>query len=241
MIEHEVVQGSPEWLALRMGIPTASEFDQIITPAKGELSKSARPYMMKLLAEWCLGESMDDISNLEWVERGKELEPEAVRFYEFTQGVKTRAVGFITTDDGRCGASPDRLIIGVAAGVEIKCPKANTHAGYYFDGFGEKYKVQVQGQMYVGQLEYVERYSYFPKFTPKIERTYRDGPFIRKMGDALTQFCDELDALKVKARELGWYQDRDAIKTAVDVTYGANGSPYVAPERDWGPGGYMQA
>ena len=32
MIIHEVEQGSGDWLKLRLGIPTASEFDKIITP-----------------------------------------------------------------------------------------------------------------------------------------------------------------------------------------------------------------
>jgi hypothetical protein len=32
MITHDVTQGSPEWLEARLGIPTASEFDKIITP-----------------------------------------------------------------------------------------------------------------------------------------------------------------------------------------------------------------
>jgi len=39
VIIHEVEQNTPEWLTLRLGIPTASMFDKIVTPA-GKFSKS---------------------------------------------------------------------------------------------------------------------------------------------------------------------------------------------------------
>ena len=56
MIVHaDIAQGTPEWLALRLGIPTASCFDQIITTGgkKGEpkASTQAEKYMYTLLAE----------------------------------------------------------------------------------------------------------------------------------------------------------------------------------------------
>ena len=100
---HHVTQGSPEWTALRIGIPTASAFDKIITPAKGQLSKSSRPYAFLLVAEQLLGRTLDSLEGLEWIERGKELEPQAVRMYEFAEDCETAPVGFITSDDGRMG------------------------------------------------------------------------------------------------------------------------------------------
>lgn len=42
MIQHKVEQGSEEWLILRLGIPTASEFSNIITPARGEPTKGEK-------------------------------------------------------------------------------------------------------------------------------------------------------------------------------------------------------
>ena len=43
MKEIQVEQGSNEWIAARLGLPTASNFDKIITPG-GKLSTSSRKY-----------------------------------------------------------------------------------------------------------------------------------------------------------------------------------------------------
>src|SRR5271163_3189981 len=180
MKEIQVQQGSPEWINARLGIPTASNFDKILTPG-GKLSEQSRKYAFYLAAEHLLKRQLDSIDYLEWVARGKELEPDAVKNYEFLQEVETRQVGFITTDDGCIGASPDRLVVGAKGGLEIKCPSPQIHMGYMIDGFGKAYKVQVQGQMYVAELEFVDRYSFHPEMPPFLERTVRDEPFITQL------------------------------------------------------------
>jgi hypothetical protein len=58
MIIHDVVQGSPEWHALRAGIPTASEFSQLVT-STGEPSKSMKEYALVLAAEKYAGTVVD--------------------------------------------------------------------------------------------------------------------------------------------------------------------------------------
>ena len=214
---HHVTQGSPEWTALRIGIPTASAFDKIITPAKGQLSKSSRPYAFLLVAEQLLGRTLDSLEGLEWIERGKELEPQAVRMYEFAEDCETAPVGFITSDDGRMGASPDRLIVGARAGLEIKCPAPQTHLGYMIDGFGDAYKTQVQGQMLIGDFDYVDRFSFHPELPPYRERTHRDEPFIALMRSALNEFCDMKDAMLDRVRASGFFEERERVKTAVDA------------------------
>lgn len=219
MIEHDVAQGTPDWFALRIGIPTASEFKKIITPAKAELSKQARGYAFKLVAEILLNRSLDNLEGLEWIERGKLLEPDAVRMYEFAEGVKTRAVGFITTDDGRIGASPDRLVIDRAIGVEIKCPAPQTHIEYLIDGFGADYRAQVQGQMYVGDLEAVHRYSFHPDMPPILDVVPRDDAYIEKLAAALREFCDMKDDMLARAKAAGFYVERDQVTTPTDEAY----------------------
>ena len=219
MIEHDVAQGSAEWLALRIGIPTASEFKKIITPAKAELSKQARGYAFKLVAEICLNRSLDSLEGLEWIERGKLLEPDAVRMYEFAEGVKTRAIGFITTDDGRIGASPDRLVIGRPIGIELKCPAPQTHIEYMIDGFGADYRAQVQGQMWVGELGCVHRYSFHPEMPPVLDVVPRDEEYIKKLAAALSEFCDMKDAMLEKARASGFFVEREAVTGPIDEAY----------------------
>jgi hypothetical protein len=205
-IIHDMPQGTPAWFAARLGIPTSSSFDRIITAAKGELSKQARKYAHQLVAEILLGEPMDAATgNLEWVARGKLLEPQAVQQYEFTTDTETRAVGFITTDDGRLGCSPDRLVIGQRGALEIKCAAPQTHMGYLLDGPGDDYKQQVQGQLAIAELEYVDLYAFHPSLPPATIRTYRDEPYIAKMRAALSEFLDMRDSMLAQARASGGF------------------------------------
>jgi hypothetical protein len=214
-IIHDVEQGSPEWLTLRLGIPTSSEFHRIITAAKGELSKSARKYAHQLVAEALLGEPVESsIGNLHWVMRGKLLEPQAVQQYEFTTDVETRAVGFITTDCGRLGCSPDRLIIGARGGLEIKCTAPQTHMGFLIDGPGDDYRQQVQGQLAIAELEFVDLYAYHPALPALMLRTYRDEPYIAKMRAALSEFLDMRDAMLEQAKASGFFEQRASIREA---------------------------
>jgi hypothetical protein len=186
---------------LRLGIPTASEFPKIVTPT-GKLSEQARKYAHLLVAEQLLGRPLISLDELEWVARGKELEPEAARLYEFDRDVDTEPVGFLTTDDGRIGASPDRLV-GKPGVLEIKAPAPQTHVGYVLDGFAEKYKPQVQGQLLVSDREWCDWMSYHPELPPIIDRVHRDEVFIGRLRDALNVFCDMLDAMRERTRSIG--------------------------------------
>lgn len=214
---HDVEQGSPEWLTLRLGIPTASMFDKIVTP-KGKLSESSRDYAHRLVAERVLGRSLDSLDHLEWVVRGKELEPAAARMYEFEQSVATKVVGFVTSDDGRIGASPDRLLVDQPGIVEIKCPAPNTHVGYMLEGFGSKYFCQVQGQLMVTGAEFADRYSFHPDMPPVLDRTYREEAFIRTLADALEAFNDALEEKIERVRALGAF-DMSRPASPVDAAY----------------------
>lgn len=184
---HNVAQGTPEWKALRTGIPTASEFDKIITPT-GKLSGQADAFAARLVAEIVLGRSMEaDLSNVEAIARGNELEPMAALAYEFEFGVTTEKVGFITNDEGTVGISPDRLV-GNDGLVEIKCPFAPTHVLYMTKGFDKKYYPQVQGQLLYSEREWNDRVSYSDELPLYRERTYRDEPFIKTLKQALSDF-----------------------------------------------------
>lgn len=218
MKEIPVEQGSDAWLAARLGMPTASNFDKILTPG-GKLSASSRKYAYYLAAEKILNKQLESIDNLEWVQHGKFFEETAASHYEFVQDVKIRKCGLITTDNGLVGASPDRLIVGANGGLEIKCPAPWTQMGYIVDGFGDAYKCQVQGQMWVAELDYVDRYAWHPELPPALQRTERDEPFIKLLSDAINQFCDDLAEVIRKARASGFFEERARLLTAVDDAY----------------------
>ena len=169
-IVHMMPQGSMEWEQARLGIPTASEFSEIITPAKLELSKSGKKYLYRKLAEWMYGAPLEAFVS-PWMERGKALEAQAVRYYEMERDVETSAVGLVTTDDGMIGASPDRLV-GDDGLLEQKCQALETHVGYMLNpqSLVDEYRLQVQGQLWVCERAWCDLQSYYPGFPSVIVR-----------------------------------------------------------------------
>lgn len=213
------VQGSPEWFAARLGKPTASEFSRIITAAKGDLSKSAPKYAHQLVAETLLGRQLEKPPGTPWaMARGTELEPLARAQYAKDAKVEVRQVGFVTTDDGRVGASPDGLIVGTRGGLEIKCATDEVHMASLFDGPGDDYKQQVQGQLAVAELLWIDLYYYHPELPTRTIRTYRDEPYIAKMGTALAEFLALYDEMLAKAAASGWVAHK---APPVPATFGA--------------------
>ena len=221
MRHHKVEQGSGEWLKLRLGIPTASRFHLIVTPAKWQLSASARRYAFRLVAETLLNEITELVEGTEWMERGKELEPRAVQMYEFESQEKTEPCGLLTTDDGLIGASPDRLIVGFGnpCPLELKCPAPWTQIEYLIDGFGADYLPQAQGQILIAEADFCDRYAFHPAMPPALVRTYRDDNKQTVLRQALTDFLDMRDEILERARASGFFAERRHLATALDQAY----------------------
>lgn len=193
-LEHE--QGTDEWLKARIGIPTSSNFDKLIT-SKGEPSKQAQKYCYQLAVERVTG-VREEVYKNGAMARGTELEAEARNLYEMLNGVTVQKVGLCLSDNSRFGASPDGLV-GKNGMLEIKCPLAATHVAYLLDGvIPSDYVPQVQGQLLVTGLRWVDFMSYYPGVKPLIVRVKRNEEFIAKLEKILESFCDELDQIAVK-------------------------------------------
>lgn len=190
-------QGSVDWMIARSGIPTASEFDALVTPEfeirKGEMPKT---YLAKKLAEaWqggpLLGFNMFDM------DQGKILEEEAIPWFELEFDAKIDRVGLITTDDGRIGCSPDGLIEGglmPSRGIEIKCPRPETHVGYLLKRVLPKdYAAQVHGAMFVTGFDSWTFLSYRRHFPPLIVTVHRDIKIQGMLELALHDFLEAFD------------------------------------------------
>lgn len=205
-IVHECKQGSEQWVRLRMGKPTASAFDRIITPT-GKPSTQADKYIRDLLAELMMGRPLEG-PKMPWMDRGSALEAEAAMFYELQRDVELKTVGFITNDAGTIGASPDRLV-GEDGLVEIKAPLAHTHIGYLlFSEVDKEYRVQLQGQLHVSARTYCDICSYHPELPPAIVRVERDEEFIEKLAAELDRFVARLEAAKADIRARGWILEK---------------------------------
>lgn len=208
----DVIQGSDAWHAMRGGIPTASMFDQVMTPKKMELAAGRKKYACRLIAERLLNWQAPSLDHLQTIQDGKVNEPFAVAQMEEIYEIETRSIGYITTDDGRFGASPDR-VSGVSADmsrvgivVEAKCPTIPVQMERLIFGQEDAYKCQVQGQLWIAEADKAIFYSYAPR-TPAYQlETSRDEAFIGKLAAALDQFSDELEEWTDLAKRAGAYQ-----------------------------------
>lgn len=221
MIIHNCEQGTIEWSNLRLGIPTASEFHRIVTPT-GALSAQSRDYAYRLVAESLLMRPLsEDISNLPQIQHGKEYEAEAVRSYEFDNGVKTVKVGFMTNDAGDIGASPDRLVDDCGV-LEIKCPQPATMVAYHVSGvIDAKYKPQIQGQLMVSGRNWCDWLAYSREMPTITIRTLRDDEYIEKLSKALADFVHMKNDIAAKLLASGFF-NHEIINPAARPAISAN-------------------
>lgn len=192
-------QGSEAWSQARLGIPTASQFDRIVT-ASGTTSKQATGYLAELLAEHISGEAAT-IPPTADMQRGTELEPAARACYELETGHDVAQVGGVYLDESRTVmASPDGLIAGMRRGLEIKCPKLATHIRYILeDALPTQYVLQVQGGMWVTGYDEWDFVSYCPDYAAQpiyIQTIKRNNALIAKMDKHIRAFSARLETLK---------------------------------------------
>lgn len=195
MIIDHCEQLSDSWFAARCGIPSASNFDKIIT-ATGKPSGQSQSYMNTLLAEWITGEKAA-IKQSEWMTRGIELEGEAREVYTFMTDREVDEVGLVFKDEKKLvSCSPDGLT--EAGGLEIKCPAPGTHVGYLLgSGIPTTYIPQVQGSMWVSGLPKWDFVSYCPGMKTLIITVKRD----EKMMDAFDEIMDKFLTTMLEKRE----------------------------------------
>ena len=209
-------QGSAEWRLARMGIPTASRADALVTPAKWEPTKGDKrnAYMNELIAERFAmlktEQYKDDPQNrLEIIELnlnrykseamayGSATEPQAVARYEFLTDKQTKEVGLVLNDERSAGASVDREIVGGNTGLEIKCPHSmGVYIGYCFDKSADReHMPQLQWQMWICGYEAIEIYAYYPGMTQSEPiRVERDEEKIKRLAELHAEFWQALES-----------------------------------------------
>ncbi len=208
---HEIEQGHIDWFKLRMGIPTASELGNLLTPEfelrKGEMPKS---FVYSKVAEAWTGRPL--ISTGNWnTEQGQLLESEAIPWYALEYDKKIKQVGFITTDDGRFGCSPDGLILNDECGLEIKSPAAHTHVKYLVNGvLPKEYVAQVYGSMFATGFKKWIFVSYrrgFPALVLEIQWNEKHERAIR---EAIVSFHAEFDRATERISNITKLRDLEA-------------------------------
>lgn len=192
----ELLQGTPEWAAARLGRATASRIADAMAKTKSGWGASRANYAAQLVAERLTGEAQESYSNtaMKW---GTETEPEARTAYEFQMNTDVVQVGFVEHPRiAMSGASPDGLV-GNDGLLEIKCPNTATHIetllGQSVPG---KYITQVQWQLACTGRQWCDFVSYDPRMPESmrffVKRMSRQQPVIDELEREVSLFLSEV-------------------------------------------------
>ncbi len=201
-------QGTNEWLFARAGIVTASDLGNLVSPTwKARTGQMPESYLYEKLAERCMGAPIES-GGIGWAgEQGSVLEKEALPWLSFTRDIKIERVGFVTTDDGLMGCSPDGLI-GEDGGLEAKCPQPSTHLKYLLaGGVPDQYLAQVYGSMYVTGRAWWLFMSYSRNFPPLVVKVERDEKIMEAIAFAVLGFNDALASAYAKIKAMAHEED----------------------------------
>lgn len=201
MIIEDLEQGSPEWLAMRVGIVTASRLRdvmELLKDPKKESEKRAK-YRKELIWENLTGVNFPKFVT-QAMETGTFNEPFGRAEYELKFGVDVDLVGFaLHPTIKKFGASPDGLV-GKDGLIEIKCPGPMAHIETVLSGeIPADYQWQMLGELACTEREWCDYVSYdstgrMPeKCKLFVKRFYRDKERIARMEAEVQKFIGEME------------------------------------------------
>lgn len=190
---HNIEQGTPEWLQIRLGKFTASDFHIMLGKSQTKTDK-----LYEIIFERLTKNTDQENFSSFAMERGKVLEAEARRLYSAINEVFVDEVGFVEPDKedkyyGFVGASPDGLI-GEDGGLEIKAPLGKNYLQWtklQQDGtrtveyIKPEYKTQVEFNLMITQRKYWDFCYYHPLLGIAIKRLESDPELREKIITAL--------------------------------------------------------
>lgn len=183
-------QGTPEWRACRLGIPTASEFHSVLAQGEG---KTRRTLMLKLIGEQLTGESQENFSNVH-TERGHLMEADVRDLVSFDYPKPPQQVGFVRRafGEGFVGCSPDSLV-GLNGVLEIKTKLPHLQLEVVIKNrLPPEHVAQCQGALWVTGREWLDFVSYWPGLPLFKTRVLPDLEYFAKLEAALTAFNMEM-------------------------------------------------
>ncbi|OMQ44726.1 lambda exonuclease family protein [Ensifer sp. 1H6] len=202
----DMVQGTAEWHAIRLGKVTASRVADVIAKTKSGPSASRAKYAGELIAERLTGSPAERFSNaaMAW---GTEQEPEARKTYEFYRDTDVVQVAFVSHPViGDSGASPDGLV-DVDGLLEIKCPETHTHIETLLNKeVPSKYVTQMMWQMACTGRKWCDFVSYDPRLPESMRffcrRVHRDDALIADLEKEVVAFLNEVRGKVIGLRRL---------------------------------------
>ena len=191
-------EANPDWLAVRAGKFTGSDFNQYMSLLKkNELSDTAESCLCEKVLE-SLGEQFDSTTTAAMA-RGTELEPIARKEYIQQTFNDVQEVGFVDWERLRAGCSPDGVILSekltktdlaylggindenietdIKKIIEIKCPNIKNYLKMVSGNIPPLYKCQMQFNMLITGAKSCDFVVYHPDMQLFIKEIDADADF----------------------------------------------------------------
>ena len=203
----ELIQGSDEWFAVRVGKITASRLGDIMRKTKWGESTYKAKVRLELAIERITGKSASSVVMNQAMRDGVDREPSARKLFEAITGKEVALCGsFDHPEIVNTSASPDGLLREEDAVLELKCPTHATHAkNLLSDKMPKNYEYQVQWQMACTESDFAYFASYHPDFPKELRlkwvKVLRDNIMILELEDAVKKFDVEIEDLILKIQK----------------------------------------
>lgn len=201
------MQRDEVWFQQRAGKLTGSRFADLMARTKSGPSAMRENLIARLAFERLIGTCLPTYQNAA-MQRGIEMETEAIRAYEDRELVAVDLVDYLEHPAlPFVGCSPDGLL-GADGMIEIKVPSAEAkHLKALRDGsHATEYRWQLQGQLWVSGRAWVDAVSYFPELPPGLRlavvRVARDEKAIAELEAECVSANAEIDA------HVAWLRER---------------------------------
>jgi putative phage-type endonuclease len=195
-----VIQGSPEWIAARVGRITGSRFSAVMAIGKqGQALKARRDLVETLVAERRTGQP-EYVEDNPYMAHGRRCEPLARLAYEFETGRTVQQEGLIVHPEfAHIAFSPDGLI-GDDGLWECKCPALEPRHRRTLETrrVPDEYLPQVQGGLWVCGRQWADYTSYYPSLPDGdgvvIVRVERDSGYIARLAAECAKVQAEVES-----------------------------------------------
>jgi hypothetical protein len=202
-----IIQGSPEWHQLRLGKATGSNISKIRAKIKTGWGASRAEYKTQLVLERITGKPTEFFVTGP-MKDGTEREPVARSLYCQLFNREVIEVPFVDHSlIEMSGSSPDGLIVGENAGIEIKCQQPKGHLEVLKGApIPDAHMQQMQWLMACSGMDFVDYINFNPDFPEhlqlKVRTVVRDPALISEMEDDVSLFLEEVLADENFLREL---------------------------------------
>lgn len=198
-------EANPEWLAVRAGKFTGSDFHQYLSIVKkGELSDSAESALYEKVLE-SKGEIFER-TKTEAMERGNELEETARSLYWAETGADVEEVGFVDYEQLRAGCSPDGIMYDVTGNIkkiiEIKCPELKNYLKMAKGKIPPVYQTQMQYNMLITGAKECDFIVFYPGMKLSIQTIQADPEYQKMILDALNRLNEKYVEIAEEIEEM---------------------------------------